>query len=70
MNAMEKLATEIIRVTKLREEYRRLDGRLGVNAKFALMGIDRALEMATKANASNDVVEVIFALNELEGWIE
>lgn len=70
MNAMQKLAEEITRVTELRDRYRSIDGLPQVNAKLALFMMDKDLKEAQEANGSNDPVAVIGALKSLASWEE
>lgn len=70
MNAAEGLARQIRRVAEMRERYRSLDGRPGVNVKPVLTMIDAALDQACKAAGSDDAVAVIAAGQQLEGFSE
>ena len=68
MNAAEQLARELTRVTELRERYRQLETLPGVDVRPALMLMDRAIDQGLEAAGSNDAVQVIEALKELEGF--
>jgi hypothetical protein len=71
MNVAEKLATEIMRVTELRERYRALLGQPNVNVKPAiLIMMDRALAVACVAAGIPDAITQLNALKELEGFTE
>lgn len=71
MNAMEKLGSEIRRVTKLRGQYEEA-GRMfpggNINVAPVIFMIDHALKRAIEANGSNDVIAVVSSLKELEGF--
>lgn len=73
MNAAEKLAREIMRVTELRCLYqqtqREADQRgYKVNTQFVTTLMASALENACKAAGTNDAIEVLSALKGLEGF--
>jgi hypothetical protein len=66
MNASEKLAREIYRIGCIRHHYE----AIGNAGKPALMMIGMSLERAFAAAGSNDAVEVIAAIQDLEGFKE
>jgi hypothetical protein len=68
MNASEKLAREIRRVTILQTEYEKLDGMPNVIVRPAVIMMDFALDRACIAAGSNDVLNVLAALKDLEGF--
>lgn len=68
MNAAEKLAHEIERVTILRSRYESLRRMPNVIVAPQIAMMTAAIEMAKKAAGSNDALEVLQALKELEGW--
>lgn len=72
MNAAEKLAREISRVTLVREHFeeagRLTAGRVVVGPQVAMM--DKVLEDAFIAAGSNDALQVLGALQDLEQWKE
>ncbi len=70
MNVAEKLASEIERVTVLRERYKALDGTPGVNVKPALFMMNSALDSAKGAAGVDDAETQIEALICLEGFTE
>lgn len=72
MNAAEKLAHEIERVSSLREMYRDA-GRLGgpqacVGPAVALM--TESLDRAKRAMGADDAIETLRAIQDLQGWTE
>lgn len=67
-NTAEKLAREIRRVTELRCEYARLKNMPGLNVAPVMLLMERALEKACVAAGSGEVVTVIAAINDLEGF--
>ena len=68
MNAAEKLAAEIERVSALREQYRELDGTPGVNVKPAIFLMTASLERAKQVAGTDDAVEYLRAIKDLEGF--
>lgn len=68
MNAMEALAREIGRVTKLCEQYAAFDGMLGVNVKPARALMVMSLEEAKVAVGSNDPLLVMKSLTDLREY--
>mgnify|MGYP003522557390 CR=1 FL=1 len=70
MNAAEKLAREISRVTLVREHYeeagRLTAGRAVVGPQVVMM--TKVLEDAFVAAGSNDALQVLAALKDLEEW--
>ncbi len=68
MNVAEKLTREVARVTKLREQYKSMDGMPGVNVKPAMLMMDHALEQAKIASGQCDALAQIHALQSLEGF--
>ena len=70
MNVAEKLADEIERVAKLREQYKELDGQLGVNVKPAIFLMTHAIDNAKRAAGVDDALTQIAALQVLEGFTE
>lgn len=73
MNAMEKLGSEIRRVTELRGQYEET-GRMfpggNINVAPVIFMIDHALKRAIEANGSNDPGAVVSSLKELEEFTE
>ena len=65
-----KLLHEIERVSGLRQRYRDLDGRPGINVKPVLFLMDRTISEAKDAIHSDDPARAIAAMNELEGFTE
>lgn len=70
MNVAEKLASEIERVTVLREQYKSLDGTPGVNVKPAVYTMTLAIDAAKEAAGIDDAEIQIAALHELQGFTE
>lgn len=68
INVAEALATEIARVSALRERYRAMRGMPQVNVEPAIWMMTAALESATRASGTNDAVECIRALEDLRGF--
>lgn len=66
MNAAEKLAREIWRVSAIAWMYR----EIGAAGQPALILMNSSLEQACKAAGSNDALAVIAALRDLEGYSE
>ena len=70
MNAQEKLLEEIERVIRLRSNYEELRGLPNVVVEPQIMMMNASINSAKAAAASGDGVEVIRALNDLDGWQE
>lgn len=68
MNAAEKLAHEIERVTKLRAQYESLRGMPQVSVEFAVSEMTASLDRAKAAAGTDDGVDVLRALAELAEW--
>lgn len=68
MNAAEKLAGEIERVTMVREHYRLREAIPGANMQPAIMLMTAAIEKAKAAVGSGEAVDVVAALKDLEGF--
>lgn len=72
MNAAEKLAREVVRVTKLRCQYEET-GRLTkspASVKPAITLMEFAIEQACKALGADDAQATLRALKDLEGFTE
>lgn len=69
-NVAEKLASEIRRVTTIREHYKRLDGMPGVNVKPAMAMMDYSLQAAIAAAGQDDALTQIAAVKDLQGYSE
>ncbi len=70
MNAPEKLAAEISRVTELRERYKSLRSMPGVNVEPAIFMMTAAIANAIKAAGVDDAIAQIKAIKDLEGFTE
>jgi hypothetical protein len=73
INAAERLAAEIERVTRLRAQYEDAQeivdatGGRG-NMRPAILLMSRSIDAAIKAVGSNDAVDVLRAIKDLEGF--
>lgn len=70
MNVPQKLATEISRVTMLRERYKSFRGMGSVNVEPAIALMTHAIDAAIQAAGVNDALTQIDALKNLEGFTE
>ena len=64
-NLVEALTDEILRVTEIKQEYDSLPGGAG---ELASMGMALSIDVARKAQASGDILQMIPALQDLKGW--
>lgn len=69
-NAAEKLASEIERVSAIRQEYMSMRGRPQVNVEPAIAMMTAAIDQGIAAASSNDALRVMAALRELKGFTE
>lgn len=69
-NVAEKLAREIKRVTEMRCRYDSMRTMPRINVAPAMLLMEQALERACVAAGSGEVVTVIAAINDLEGFTD
>ena len=65
-NVAGELASEIARVTEIRERYNELRGRPAVNLDFGILLMDRVLAVAVEAAGIDDAVTQLSALQSLK----
>ena len=64
-NLVEALTNEILRVTEISREYKSVPGGAG---KLAAYVMDLQIEQARKAQASGDILQIISAIQDLQGF--
>lgn len=64
-NLVEALTNEILRVTEISREYKSVPGGAGTLAAYVM---DMQIEKARKAQASGDILQMIPALQDLQGF--
>lgn len=68
MNLPEKLADEIIRVSRLCAQYEELRGKPNVNVEPVILMMTVSLDKSVKAIGSGDIEQQIRAVKDLEGF--
>ena len=70
MNAAEKLAREIVRVTSLRSHFEALRSMPNVVVEPQIAMMNASIEKACLASGSNDVLQVLASLHDLSEYGE